>query len=1032
MTSPLSGIKRLGNESTLLKEEENAKSTSEEIGTVTSKDEVTKDDDPVVTSPTKGAEEASANVSKFAGRFGEMQIADVGVIMDMITSSIGRLESKIEQTGEVQEERQNERHRELVHNVKEQARELEKTVKMQQEEMKMIRIKQEEMEDRQVKQDAKIEVLSAKVEMLIGGGALTDESEDEDEKRKRGKMAEKVKEVREGESETGEACESQPEQISNNINQKQQTERGEKDRLGPTQELPARPTEKERREAEAEGYSIVDIPTMGTGQVGLRATKDLPAGVLLAQTKLLPWTKHSVPSCAFLDMKGMRKDGGGPGNVKFANHSCNPNCAMQVVPTSSGGAVWLVTGGRHIKPGEDLTVDYRWTSDQGEKRDECKCGVEQCRGYIQRNADSISSSTSSASDMGARLAELNERAEREGYESIGAEESMSESSSQSSSTGASFRPEAAGQHESESVRSVSLSIPSSAPSLSNREKRKRQLAKLREKQKRKRKEKRRSQQREREAQRGEMVSSESTGVVIQRDRESRQRLADWKQSEAERLRRKREQGESVRSSDEEKPPAPAIGRRLTGVNPTRGAGRRGTANAGVLLTPAQKSRIMSTGRVEPEVAAAVAAAQPQPVFMDMKALPKWGKAFGHTNAVEYVEAFHTLMVPMTGQEDPTTQHVHAFGACMQHSEQGKNWFRGFRPKLAELAEEDRWNEMVLSFLRRFQVKKEPSDVMSEFSHVKQRKDETVEEFRERMNELEAEVRAQYQNISASAVVPGLMKEDILRYFKNGLRQELAMGIAGAGNNTLDKAFSAAKEVEKMLGKREVPVTRPVILGEAMPAGAGVSKKAGQKPEPKVEPQQSSSLQAQPQPPQQPLSQLEQLQQQQRQQQEQQERISQMLQQQGQQLQLIAQQQQAHVMAFQQPPQQPQQQEQQPRQPKSGRGGSSPRVRTCHRCGSESHLVRDCPHPRVQQQPQGAQMQPQNSGGGQPQRCFRCGKEGHYTNTCTVDPNTLTCTRCGGKRHVAIVCQKQMGAGSSSGAGDAGHQQAADATGPQRD
>ena len=60
----------------------------------------------------------------------------------------------------------------------------------------------------------------------------------------------------------------------------------------------------------------------------------------------------------------------------FVNHSCAPNCEVQVIR----GHIWIVAF-RDLAPGEELTYDYSF--DYTEWRDHpCRCGAKECAGYI--------------------------------------------------------------------------------------------------------------------------------------------------------------------------------------------------------------------------------------------------------------------------------------------------------------------------------------------------------------------------------------------------------------------------------------------------------------------------------------------------------------------------------------------------------------------------------------------------------------------------------------------------------------------------
>lgn len=65
---------------------------------------------------------------------------------------------------------------------------------------------------------------------------------------------------------------------------------------------------------------------------------------------------------------------GGSG-AQYINHSCDPNLTARIVR----GHI-LYYSRRLIKPGEELTVDYRF--DKKVTRVPCRCGSEHCRGTI--------------------------------------------------------------------------------------------------------------------------------------------------------------------------------------------------------------------------------------------------------------------------------------------------------------------------------------------------------------------------------------------------------------------------------------------------------------------------------------------------------------------------------------------------------------------------------------------------------------------------------------------------------------------------
>jgi histone-lysine N-methyltransferase ASH1L len=71
------------------------------------------------------------------------------------------------------------------------------------------------------------------------------------------------------------------------------------------------------------------------------------------------------------------------GLARYINHSCNPNCKL---------IQWYVKGLprmcffaiKEIEKGAELTFNYNWSKEQGEKKTECLCGGGKCRGYIEK------------------------------------------------------------------------------------------------------------------------------------------------------------------------------------------------------------------------------------------------------------------------------------------------------------------------------------------------------------------------------------------------------------------------------------------------------------------------------------------------------------------------------------------------------------------------------------------------------------------------------------------------------------------------
>ena len=73
-------------------------------------------------------------------------------------------------------------------------------------------------------------------------------------------------------------------------------------------------------------------------------------------------------------------DGAVGGNATaFINHSCDPNAFMRIVP----GQKVAIFARRDIRPGEELTIDYRDPYHPAV----CRCGADNCRSNRRRKAE---------------------------------------------------------------------------------------------------------------------------------------------------------------------------------------------------------------------------------------------------------------------------------------------------------------------------------------------------------------------------------------------------------------------------------------------------------------------------------------------------------------------------------------------------------------------------------------------------------------------------------------------------------------------
>ena len=66
-------------------------------------------------------------------------------------------------------------------------------------------------------------------------------------------------------------------------------------------------------------------------------------------------------------------------DARLINHSCNPNCEVG----GKGLKLWIFAL-KDIKIGEELSYDYGFGYDKDYKQFICKCGANNCVGYIVR------------------------------------------------------------------------------------------------------------------------------------------------------------------------------------------------------------------------------------------------------------------------------------------------------------------------------------------------------------------------------------------------------------------------------------------------------------------------------------------------------------------------------------------------------------------------------------------------------------------------------------------------------------------------
>lgn len=68
--------------------------------------------------------------------------------------------------------------------------------------------------------------------------------------------------------------------------------------------------------------------------------------------------------------------------ARFINHSCAPNCEARRISNHDGSKHIFIYALTDISPGQELTYDYKFSSDKPDDRVACYCGASNCRGWM--------------------------------------------------------------------------------------------------------------------------------------------------------------------------------------------------------------------------------------------------------------------------------------------------------------------------------------------------------------------------------------------------------------------------------------------------------------------------------------------------------------------------------------------------------------------------------------------------------------------------------------------------------------------------
>lgn len=68
--------------------------------------------------------------------------------------------------------------------------------------------------------------------------------------------------------------------------------------------------------------------------------------------------------------------------ARFVNHSCDPNCRMEKWTVNGKPRMALFAGNRGIMTGDELTYDYNFDPYSQKNVQACRCGADNCRGFL--------------------------------------------------------------------------------------------------------------------------------------------------------------------------------------------------------------------------------------------------------------------------------------------------------------------------------------------------------------------------------------------------------------------------------------------------------------------------------------------------------------------------------------------------------------------------------------------------------------------------------------------------------------------------
>ena len=69
------------------------------------------------------------------------------------------------------------------------------------------------------------------------------------------------------------------------------------------------------------------------------------------------------------------------GKARYINHSCDPNCESRIIKVEGRPRI-VIYSKRAIAPGEELNYDYKFSFEDDEDKQPCRCGAALCRKWM--------------------------------------------------------------------------------------------------------------------------------------------------------------------------------------------------------------------------------------------------------------------------------------------------------------------------------------------------------------------------------------------------------------------------------------------------------------------------------------------------------------------------------------------------------------------------------------------------------------------------------------------------------------------------